>query len=57
MKMYHLFAIFLNDFEYTMNRYYNDCEMSDDDAEVCVRLIVLTYADDTVVLSDSETKL
>lgn len=55
--MYHLFAIFLNGFEYTMNRYYNDCKMSDDDAEVCVRLIVLTYADDTVVLSDSETKL
>lgn len=55
--MYHLFAIFLNGFEYTMNRYYNDCKMSDDDAEVCVRLIVLRYADDTVVLSDSETKL
>ena len=61
-----LFSIFLNDFARHVGTKYNGlpnvsrlCSnlMSDDDIEVFVRLFVLLYADDTIVLAESEQEL
>ena len=55
-----LFAIFLNDFEYAISRKYNGLSdlsheinetLSDDDVEHFLKLYVLLYADDTIVLA------
>ena len=61
-----LFALYLNDFEYFVSRQYKGLDMcsteirenlSDDDVEVFLRLYVLLYADDTIVLSESPDEL
>ena len=61
-----LFAIYLNDFEYFVSRSYkglhtfaNDVRnnLSDDDVEVFLRLYVLLYADDTIIMAETATEL
>jgi len=61
-----LFAIFLNDFEYYVSRGYKGLDvfaaevrnnLSDDDVEVFLRLYVLLYADDTIVMAESAEEL
>ena len=61
-----LFAIYLNDFEYFVSRQYKGLNylsteicthLSDDDIEVFLRLYVLLYADDTIVLAESAEEL
>ena len=61
-----LFAIFLNDFENFVGNYYDGLKylseeirarLSDDDVDVYLRLFTLLYADDTVVLAESDTEL
>ena len=61
-----LFAIYLNDFENFLKKHYYGLtylslaikrELSDDDIEVFVRLYVLLYADDTILLAESENEL
>jgi len=61
-----LFAIYLNDFEYYVSRNYDglkeiasDCSsyLSDDDVEIYLRLYVLLYADDTIVMAESAEQL
>ena len=61
-----LFSIFLNDFEFSVSRKYNglsflsgeisDC-LNDDDVEHFLKIYVLLYADDTIVLSESAEEL
>ena len=57
-----LFAIFLNDFEYSVSRNYPGLTrladdfsniLSDDDVQLFLRLYVLLYADDTIILAES----
>ena len=61
-----LFAIYLNDFEAFLKKHYFGLthislaakrELSDDDVELFFRLFVLLYADDTIVLAESELEL
>ena len=61
-----LFAIFLNDFEYSISRKYNGLKelskdinylLSDDDVEHFLTMYVLLYADDTIVLAESPQEL
>ena len=61
-----LFAIFLNDFEYSISRKYkglNDLAtdinhyLSDGDVEHFLRIFALLYADDTIVLAESPEQL
>ncbi len=61
-----LFAIYLNDFEYYVSRKYKGLNMcateisenlSDNDVEVFLRLYVLLYADDTIVMAESAEEL
>lgn len=61
-----LFAIFLNDFEYFLSRKYSglsdiskdiNSELGDDDVELFFKLFVLLYADDTIVMAESEPEL
>ena len=61
-----LFAIYLNDFEFFVSRYYKGLDhlanefnnvLSDDDVEMFLRLYVLLYADDTIVMSESHLEL
>uniref|UniRef100_A0ABM0MA50 RNA-directed DNA polymerase from mobile element jockey-like n=1 Tax=Saccoglossus kowalevskii TaxID=10224 RepID=A0ABM0MA50_SACKO len=61
-----LFAIYLNDFEYFISKHYNGLKymaseiktyLSNEDIEVFLKLFTLLYADDTIVLSESETEL
>ena len=61
-----LFAIFLNDFEYSISRNYpglsqlsNDFGnfLSNDDVQLFLRLFVLLYADDTIILAESAEEL
>ena len=61
-----LFAIYLNDFEYFLSRSYKGLDMcskeineklSDDDAEIFLRIYVLLYADDTIVMAESPEEL
>ena len=61
-----LFAIYLNDFEKFLKKHYFGLthisiavkrELSDDDIELYVKLFVLLYADDTIVLAESELEL
>ena len=61
-----LFAIYLNDFEYTLSRKYKGLDMlskdfhtylDSDDIEVFFRLYVLLYADDTIVMAESPNEL
>ena len=61
-----LFAIFLNDFEYTISRKYNGLSflsaetnqyLSDEDVEYYIRVFTLLYADDTIVLAESAEQL
>ena len=61
-----LFAIYLNDFEYFVSRRYNGLDslandirdnLSDDDVEVFIRLYVLLYADDTIIMAESAEEL
>ena len=61
-----LFAIYLNDFEFFVSRTYkgldtisNDVRniLSDEDVEVYLRLYVMLYADDTVVMAESTDDL
>ena len=56
-----LFAIYLNDFEYFVSRTYDGLDLlatevrnncSNDDVEVFLRLYVLLYADDTIVMAE-----
>jgi len=61
-----LFAIFLNDFEYFISRKYNglldisndiNTELGDEDVELFFKLYTLLYADDTIVMAESENEL
>ena len=61
-----LFAIFLNDFEYSISRNYNGLGflafevnklLSDEDVEHFLRLFALLYADDTIVMAESAEQL
>jgi len=61
-----LFAVYLNDFECHLSYRYKGLDLlssevsrmlSDNDVEVFLRLYVLLYADDTVVLAENETDL
>ena len=61
-----LFAVFLNDFELHVSKKYDglkdiagDCThyLSDDDVEIFIRLYVLLYADDTIVMAESAEQL
>jgi len=61
-----LFAVFLNDFEFFVSRNYNGLNLcateirenlSDDDVEVFIRLYVLLYADDTIIMAETDTEL
>ena len=61
-----LFALFLNDFEYSISRKYNGLTdlandinilLSDDDVEHFLKMYVLLYADDTIVLAESPSEL
>lgn len=61
-----LFALFLNDFEYFISRYFKGLSdlsasvktyLSDDDVEVFMRLYCMLYADDTVVLAENEADM
>ena len=61
-----LFAIYLNDFEYSISRKYKGLSfasseinriLSDEDVELFVRMYVLLYADDTVVMAESAEQL
>lgn len=61
-----LFAVYLNDFERFLRKYYFGLthvsiavkrELSDNDIELYVKLFVLLYADDTIVLAESELEL
>ena len=61
-----MFSIYLNDFEDFLGQTYSglkdlatDIErtLSDDDVQVFIRLYLLLYADDTVILAESEDEL
>lgn len=61
-----LFAIYLNDFERFLKKHYFGLthvsiaikrELGDDDIELFVKLFALLYADDTIVLAESEAEL
>ena len=61
-----LFAIYLNDFESYVSRHYKGldtlsdditCHLSDPDIEVFLRLHVLLYADDTIVMAETPEQL
>ena len=61
-----LFAIYLNDFEFAISRNYKGLDLlakdvssflSDEDIEVFLRLYVLLYADDTIVMAESAEDL
>ena len=61
-----LFAIYLNDFEQHVSKYYDGLTsfsravkhyLSDEDVEVFLRLFLLLYADDTIVLSETAEEL
>ena len=61
-----LFAIYLNDFEYYVSRQYRglaqlshdiSLNLSNDDVEIFLRLYVLLYADDTMVMAESPQEL
>lgn len=61
-----LFAIYLNDFEQYVKRYYSGLEYmasevsrhnSNDDVEVFLKLYVLLYADDTIILAENAGEL
>ena len=61
-----LFAIFLNDFEFSISRNYNGLDflareinnlLSDEDVEHFLRLFTLLYADDTIVMAESAEQL
>ena len=61
-----LFAIYLNDFELFVSRKYDGLSffnneanrvLSDDDVEFFIKMYVLLYADDTVVLAESPKEL
>ena len=61
-----LFAIYLNDFEYYISRKYYGLkylgqiineELGDDDIELFIRMFVLLYADDTVILAENSSQL
>jgi hypothetical protein len=57
-----LFAVYLNDFERHVSRHYKGLDLlsteitdvlSDDDVEVFLKLYVLLYADDTIILAEN----
>ena len=61
-----LFSIFLNDFERHPSYFYNGLDMlsssvkytlSTDDVEIFLKLFTLLYADNTIVLAESESEL
>ena len=61
-----LFAIFLNDFEFSVSRKYAGLSelghdinqiLRDDDVEHFLKIYVLLYADDTIVLAESSSEL
>lgn len=61
-----LFAIYLNDLEFFLNQHYKGLDytahlindnLSDDDVEMFLRMFVLLYADDTIVLAESPKEL
>lgn len=61
-----LFAIYLNDFEYSISRNFRGLNylaglfresISDDDVEFFIRIFALLYADDTIVLAESASEL
>ena len=61
-----LFAIYLNDFEACLRKYYNGLQelsgdinkfLSDEDVEVFVKLYVLLYADDTIIMAETVADL
>jgi hypothetical protein len=61
-----LFAIYLNDFEKFVGRYYSGLpnistdiktHLNDDEIEVFLKLYALLYADDTIVLAESDSEL
>lgn len=61
-----LFALYLNDFELFISKYYQGltklsesvkCHLSNNDVEVFFRLFCLLYADDTIVLAENNRDL
>ena len=61
-----LFAIYLNDFEHSVSRNYKGLDMltveihnnlCDDDVEVFLKMYVLLYADDTIVMAETPEDL
>jgi hypothetical protein len=61
-----LFAVYLNDFEYFVSRQYRGLSMcsselsthlSNEDVQVFLRLYVLLYADDTIVMAETAEEL
>ena len=61
-----LFAIYLNDFELTLSKSYTGLDtfsknvkyyLSDDDVELFLKRYCLLYADDTIVLAESDKEL
>ena len=61
-----LFAIYLNDFEHSVSRKYKGLDMltgeihnnlCDDDVEVFLKMYVLLYADDTIVMAETPEDL
>ena len=61
-----LFSIYLNDFEYSISRKYSGLSfasseinrvLSDEDVEFFVRMYVLLYADDTIVMAETPGQL
>ena len=61
-----LFALYLNDFELFISKYYQGltklsdcvkCHLSNNDVEVFFRLFCLLYADDTILLAENDREL
>ena len=61
-----LFAIYLNDLEYFVSRHYRGLgyvaeqirtNLSNDDIEVYLRMFILLYADDTIVMAENPEDL
>ena len=61
-----LFAIYLNDFNSFLSKHYDGLpfittamsnELSDDDVEYFVKMFILLYADDTIIMAETEQQL
>ena len=58
-----LFAIYLNDFEFCLSKCYkglqelSNMSLSNEDVEIFLKLYVLLYADDTIIMAENENDL